>query len=238
MTARKFSATAAALVLGLFMACAAEAQTATPSPAPGATPSPAMDTTPSPAPVTTPSPAAIAPSPTPAPVATASPSPGGRADQGVTANGEIVDIISHPAAMIEGKANRDDIFGAIVGGLKIVKAEIDKAGLKPAGRPLAIFLSATDEDFRYRVEIPLESAPDGKTQLSDAVKIGPSPLGKAMRFEHRGAYDDIDSTYDAITAYIDEKGVDAQEIFIEEYPTDLTSSEDPNTVVLIDVMLK
>ena len=59
-----------------------------------------------------------------------------------------------------------------------------------------------------------------------------------MRFEHRGAYDDIDATYDAITAYVDEKGVDALETFIEEYPNDLTSSEDPNTVVLIDVMLK
>ena len=105
----------------------------------------------------------------------------------------------------------------------------------------ALLPSAADsfaEHFHYRVEIPLESAPEGKTQLSDAVKIGPSPVGKAMRFEHRGAYDDIDSTYDAITAYVDEKGVDAQEIFIEEYPTDLTSSEDPNTVVLIDVMLK
>ena len=185
----------------------------------------------------TPSAADAAP-PSPTPVATASPSPGAGSDQGVVSNGEIVDLVSHPAAMLEGKANRDDIFGAIVGGLKIVKAEIDKAGLKQAGKPLTIFLSATDQDFHYRVEIPLESAPDGKTQLSEAVKIGPSPVGKAMRFEHRGAYDDIDSTYDAITAYVDEKGVDAQEIFIEEYPTDLTSSEDPNTVVLIDVMLK
>jgi len=228
MRARIFSATAGALVLALFMACAARAQTATPNPDPAAAPSSA--------PSATPSPAAMAPSPTPAPGgASASPAP---TVQGVASNGEIVDIVSHPAAMIEGKANRDDIFGAIVGGLKIIKAEIAKAGLKPAGRPLTIFLSATDQDFHYRVEIPLESAPDGKTQLSEAVKIGPSPVGKAMRFEHRGAYDDIDSTYDAITAYVDEKGVDAQEIFIEEYPTDLTSSEDPNTVVLIDVMLK
>ena len=185
----------------------------------------------------TPNTANVAP-PSPTPVGTASPSPSPAADQGVASNGEIVDLVSRPAALIEGKANRDDIFGAIVGGLKIVKAEINKAGLRQSGNPLTIFLSATDEDFHYRVEIPIEAAPEGKTQLSEAVKIGQSPVGKAMRFEHRGPYDDIDATYDAITAYVDDKGVDALETFIEEYPADMTSSEDPNTVVLIDVMLK
>jgi effector-binding domain-containing protein len=36
------------------------------------------------------------------------------------------------------------------------------------------------------------------------VKIGESPSGKAIKFLHRGAYDDIDSTYDLITAFLDE----------------------------------
>jgi effector-binding domain-containing protein len=79
--------------------------------------------------------------------------------------------------------------------------------------------------------------PAGKTELSQAVKIGQTPIGKAMRFEHRGAYDDIDATYDAITAYVDEKGIDAQDVFIEEYMTDLDSPDDPNTVVNIEVLL-
>ena len=158
-------------------------------------------------------------------------------DQTVGNNGETITLVTRPAATLDGKANRDDIFGAIVGGIKIIKAEMDKAGLKPAGRPMAVFLSATDEDFRYRVEIPIDSVPAGKIELSQAVKIGQTPIGKAMRFEHRGAYDDIDSTYDAITAYVDEKGVDAQDVFIEEYMTDLDSPDDPNTVVNIEVLL-
>jgi effector-binding domain-containing protein len=221
-----------AALIGLWLlAPFAQAQTATPS----ASPAPAIVPTPSPSVAAAPTPTPIAPPSVALPQST--PSPMTTEDQTVGSNGETITLATRPAATLDGKANRDDIFGAIVGGIKIVRAEMDKAGLKPAGRPMAVFLSATDEDFRYRVEIPIDAAPAGKTELSQAVKIGQTPVGKAMRFEHRGAYDDIDSTYDAITAYVDEKGVDAQDVFIEEYITDLNAPDDPNTVVNIEVLL-
>ena len=58
-----------------------------------------------------------------------------------------------------------------------------------------------------------------------------------MKFEHRGEYDDIDSTYDAITAYLDEKGVDAQDVFVEEYLNEPKSPDDPNGQVDIYVLV-
>ena len=119
-----------------------------------------------------------------------------------------------------------------------MRAEIGKAGLKPVGHPITVFLEADDEGFRYRTEIPLEAAPEGKTQLSATVKIGQSPAGRAMKFEHRGAYDDIDSTYEAITAFLDEKGVDAQDVFIEEYLNETKTSDDPNLQIDIYVLVK
>ena len=122
--------------------------------------------------------------------------------------------------------------------LATVRSELSKAGVKPVGQPIAVFLEADDVGFKYRAEIPIEAAPDGKTELSDAVKFGQTPAGKAMRFEHRGAYDDIDATYEAITAYLDEKGIDAQDIFIEKYLNDVKTSDDPNLQVDIYVLLK
>ncbi len=74
----------------------------------------------------------------------------------------------------------------------------------PGGRPLAVFIESDDTGFKYHAGYPLEAVPDGKSSLSEAVKIGQTPSGKAMRFEHQGAYADIDATYDAITAYLDE----------------------------------
>lgn len=61
---------------------------------------------------------------------------------------------------------------------------------------------------------------------------------KAIKFQHRGAYDDIDSTYDVITAYLDAKGLQVDSPYIEEYLTDLTTSDDPNLQVDIYVFVK
>jgi len=152
--------------------------------------------------------------------------------------GETLDLTAHPTAYLDGKAGRDEVYSAILGAIATVRSELTKAGIKPAGPPIAIFLEADDSGFKFRAAVPIPAAPDGKTQLSDAVKIGDSPVGKAMRFEHRGAYDDIDGTYEAITAYLDEKGVDAQDIFVEEYLNDIKSPEDPNLQVDIYVLLK
>ncbi len=243
--------TGIAVVAGLFLLAsplfpaptrAQQAPAASPSPAsaasPLATPAPAAPASPTPAasaaPAPTPSPAT---SPTPAASATPANPEATKPDESGSM-GETIELTSRPAATAEGKANRDEVFGAIAGSIDLIRTEIGKAGLKAAGRPIAIFLEADDAGFKYRAAIPLESIPEGKTQLSDAVKLGQTPVGKAMRFEHRGAYDDIDATYEAITAYLDEKGVDAQDMFIEEYLNDVKTPDDPNLQVDIFVLLR
>jgi effector-binding domain-containing protein len=157
---------------------------------------------------------------------------------GEGSTGETVDLPARPFAYIEGKADRDEIYSAILGSLGLVKRDMDKASLAPAGKPLAVFVESDDTGFKYHAGYPLASAPEGKTSLSDAVKIGETPSGKAMRFEHQGAYSDIDATYDAITAYLDEKGVDAQDSFVEEYANDVKDPDDPTLQVNIYVLLK
>ena len=160
------------------------------------------------------------------------------APQNEGSTGETVDLAARPFAYIEGKADRDEIYSSILGSLGLVKREMDKAALKPAGRPVAVFVESDDTGFRYHAGYPLDSAPEGKTSLSDAVKIGQTPAGKAMRFQHMGAYADIDATYDAITAYLDEKRIDAQDSFVEEYANDVKDADDPNFQVNIYVLLK
>ena len=176
---------------------------------------------------------------TPAPAAPEAAKPGEPATpSGEASTGETVDLPARPFAYIEGKADRDEIYSAILGSLGLVKRDMEKANLAAAGRPLAVFVESDDTGFKYHAGYPLESVPEGKTSLSDAVKIGQTPSGKAMRFEHQGAYSDIDATYDAITAYLDEKGVDAQDSFVEEYANDVKDADDPTLQVNIYVLLK
>jgi hypothetical protein len=75
--------------------------------------------------------------------------------------------------------------------------------------------------------VPIAEKPEA-TEFSDGVKIGESPAGTAIKFLHRGAYDDIDSTYDLITVFLDEKGLESQNRFVEEYLTDTTEPDDDN----------
>jgi effector-binding domain-containing protein len=192
---------------------------------------------PSPAPAA--KPAETPPATTPPPAAPEAAKPAeSTAPSGDGSTGETVDLPARPFAYVEGKADRDEIYGAILGSLGVVKREMDKASLVPQGRPLAVFVESDDTGFKYHAGYPLAAAPEGKSSLSDAVKIGQTPSGKAMRFEHQGAYADIDATYDAITAYLDEKGVDAQDSFVEEYANDVKDPDDPTLQVNIYVLLR
>jgi effector-binding domain-containing protein len=212
---------------------AAPSAPATPAPAPP--PAAQAPVAPSQAPAKPPE----APSATnPAPNAPDASNPAGPAQSGEGSTGENVNLPLRPFAYVEGKADRDEIYSAILNSLSSVKRDMDKANLVAAGRPLAIFVESDDTGFKYHAGYPLAAAPEGKSSLSDTVKIGQTPSGKAMRFEHQGAYGDIDATYDAITAYLDDKGIDAQDTFIEEYANDVKDPDDPTLQVNIYVLLK
>jgi effector-binding domain-containing protein len=148
-----------------------------------------------------------------------------------------LELTSRPVAFTEASAEWADGFKSVVGEIAKVDAAIKKAGLTPAGHPFAVFLATDDKSFQFEAMVPLAAKPEG-TELSDGVKIGESPSGKAIKFLHRGAYDDIDSTYDLITAFLDEKGLESQNRFLEEYLTDTTEPDDANLEADIYVFLK
>jgi effector-binding domain-containing protein len=205
------------------------------SPTPAVPPAVQTPAAPSPGPAKP----AEAPSATnPAPAAPEGANPAGPATSGEGSTGENVDLPARPFAYIEGKADKDEIYSAILNSLNSVKRDMEKANLASSGRPLAVFVESDDTGFKFHAGYPLAAAPEGKSSLSDTVKIGQTPSGKAMRFEHQGAYGDIDATYDAITAYLDDKGIDAQDTFIEEYANDVKDSDDPTLQVNIYVLLK
>ena len=75
-------------------------------------------------------PAESPPATTPAPAAPEAAQPGEPAPQaGEGSTGETVDLPARPFAFIEGKADRDEIFSAILGSLGLVKRDMDKANL-------------------------------------------------------------------------------------------------------------
>jgi effector-binding domain-containing protein len=154
------------------------------------------------------------------------------------ATAQTLTIPARPVAILSGKSEWDKGFKSIMDSIAKVESEVTKAGLKQGGHAITVFTETSDSGFSYQAMVPLTEKPEGKDALGNDVKIGMSPTGKAIKFQHRGAYDDIDSTYDLITAYLDEKGLEAQNLFIEEYLTDTKNSDDQALEVDIYVFIK
>lgn len=160
-----------------------------------------------------------------------------QADAAAAVASETVSVDARPAALLKGQGKWEGAAKTLAEAHKKLSAAVAKAGLTPNGRPIAVFTKTDDTGFAFEAMIPLAAAPEGKPKLPDGVEIGASPAGKAMKFQHRGAYDEIDATYEAIAAYLDEKGLDTKDLIIEEYLTDF-KGESPEVDVDIYVFLK
>ncbi len=150
----------------------------------------------------------------------------------------MVELKARPTVALSGTAEWDDGMHAIVAAIAKLRKQMNDAGLQPAGVPMAAFIETDDKGFRYEAMIPLDAKPETAPALSDGARISDSPAGKTMKFEHRGTYDEIDTTYEAITAYLDEKGLEAQNLFVEEYLNLPKAPDEDGAQVDIYVFLK
>jgi effector-binding domain-containing protein len=231
---------AAAISLGL---AAALAQTApTPAP-PAATATPATSATPTPAPVASPTAAPPAAATTPAPsaspaappAAAATPTPSPAPVQTADPFGEQITLTPKTVLVMKGNANWDSAFDTLIESFKSLSALLDKQGIKPAGNSMIVYTSTDDTGFTYLAEIPVEQDPKN---LTKAMSMGKSPDGKALKFVHRGSYDNMDNTYEAITNHLDDKKLEAKDTFIEEYITDPLKTAEDKLVINVYVPLK
>lgn len=150
--------------------------------------------------------------------------------------GEDVTLTAKPMLYVKGSGVWDSAFNTISNSFKKLKAYVDKEGLKTDGLPMTVFTATDDTGFQYQALIPLAEAP--KDPPHGDIALGQTPAGHALKFVHRGSYDALDNTYEAITNYLDEKRLDAQDMFIEEYVTEPTMANEEKLVVNVYVLLK
>ena len=149
-----------------------------------------------------------------------------------------VELPKRPMAILSGRSSWDDGFKSLFDSFDAIAAELAKAGLKPAGRPLAVFVSTDESGFSFEAMTPVAAAPADPAKVGGGVRFGDSPAGKAIRFTHKAPYEEIDTTYEAITAYLDSKNIAAQDAFIEEYVTDPKDPSDATLQINIYVQPK
>jgi effector-binding domain-containing protein len=155
--------------------------------------------------------------------------------QAADAFGEETTLVSRKVVVTKGSANWDNAFDTLVDSFKALSALLDKQGIKPAGNGMIVYTSTDDTGFTFMAEIPVDQDP--KT-LAKGVSVGQSPDGKALKFVHRGSYDNMDNTYEAITNHLDERKLEAKDTFIEEYLTDPLKTAEDKLVINVYVPLK
>jgi effector-binding domain-containing protein len=202
------------------------------SPQPAASPSASPSAAPAPATSATPAPAA-----TPAPVASpsAAPSPPAAAVQAADPFGEAFTLEPRKVVIMKGTANWDAAFDTLIESFKALTALLDKQGIKSTGNSMIVYTSTDDTGFTFLAEIPVEQDPKN---LTKDMSMGKSPDGKALKFVHRGSYDNMDNTYEAITNHLDDKKLEAKDTFIEEYITDPLKTAEDKLVINVYVPLK
>jgi len=163
----------------------------------------------------------------PAPAATAQPT---------DPFGEDATLTAKPIVYVKGTGTWDNAFETITNSFKTIKAYIAKEGLKVDGQAMTIFTSTDDSGFQFQAAIPIAEPP--KNPPKGEVAIGNSPQGHALKFVHRGSYDGLDNTYEAITNYLDDKRLEAKDMFIEQYLTDPLTTNEDHLVVNVYVLIK
>jgi effector-binding domain-containing protein len=175
------------------------------------------------------------PAPT-TPAAAPAPGPAATPAQPTDPFGEDAALTAKTIIYVKGTGTWDKAFETITGSFKKIKTYLDKEGLKTDGLPMTIFTATDDTGFEYEAAIPIAEAP--KNPPHGDIAMGQSPAGQALKFVHRGSYDDLDNTYEAITNYLDDKRLEAKDMFIEEYVTDPVTADQSKLVVNVYVLIK
>jgi effector-binding domain-containing protein len=170
--------------------------------------------------------------PTPPIAGPASPSPLQPGD----AFGEEVTLPERTIVYLKGHTNWDAAFDTLVDSFKSLNEYLDKQGIKSNGLAMTIYTQTDDTGFSFEAALPIAQAP--KDPPKGDIAVGPAPSGKALKFVHRGSYDAMDSTYEAITNYLDDKKLEAKELFIEEYASDPVKTNADKLVVNVFVPVK
>lgn len=79
---------------------------------------------------------------------------------------------------------------------------IDRHGLQEAGAPMSITRTFAGSKLVFDAAIPVRALHDGVPAAENAVRIGRTYAGPAIRVRHTGAYAGLGQTHDKIAAYL------------------------------------
>lgn len=127
-----------------------------------------------------------------------------------------------PVLTLSGAATWEEAYDKLVAAMKTLDKELARLGLARAGDAFVVYTSSDDLGFEFEAQVPFSGTTTQKP--SGNMKLGGSYAGKVLKFTHSGSFSDMDNTYEQIANYLDEKNVNADELYVEQYRTDLATT--------------
>lgn len=215
------------LIAGLLLVVPVAAQQASPpAPQAPATQAPAVPVPAAPAPA----PPATSPAEAAKPAEPAKPAGDG--------GGEMRDVAARPVIRLKGQSTWDEGFASLKKAIGLLDAEAKRLNLPREGNPMAYFVDSDDIGFTFEAMLPLGAPAPAGTEFGKEFDAALSPGGRAVVFTHEGAYDEIDTAYEALTAWLDDKNLVSTGKFLEEYELVPEKSDETTLKLKIVVFLK
>jgi effector-binding domain-containing protein len=150
--------------------------------------------------------------------------------------GEEVILPERTIIYMKGKSNWETAFVSLVKSFKSLHDYLNKQGIKTNGAAIAIYTQTDETGFEFEAALPVAETPTNPP--TGDIAVGQAPSGKTLKFTHRGSYTSMETTYEAINDYFDDKGLEAKNLLIEEYSTDPTVVSADNLVISVFVPVK
>jgi effector-binding domain-containing protein len=150
--------------------------------------------------------------------------------------GEQVVLPERKIIYLQGDSKWDSALDTLIDAFKSLEEYLSRHKIKPDGPAMTIYTQTSDTGFSFRAAVPITEAP--KDPPKGDIAMGAAPSGKTLKFVHRGSYDSLDASYEAITDYLDDKGIDAKDTFIEEYVSGPLRADTDDLVINVYVPVK
>lgn len=154
---------------------------------------------------------------------------------GHTAGGRDVDevtLISGPVLVLKVAGRLDAVPETFNKGFEQLLGALNGAGLKAVNAPMAVYTSIDDSSFKADLMVAVTAMPETAPK---GLAIGRSPSGKAIRVLHIGPMEKIEEAYADLETFVDDKGLNLRDIFLERYLTEpsTTPANDMRTEIYV-----
>jgi effector-binding domain-containing protein len=153
-----------------------------------------------------------------------------------SANIAIVEVAPVDVLMVSASSSQqaDDVARALAEAFGEITRYMTANDIEIAGQPMAITRAWDEQGYRFDAALPVDRLPES---VNGRIRAGQSPGGRAIRIIHRGPYDEMLGSYDALASYMAAHGLREGAVSWEHYISDPgdTAPEDLVTHIYIQL---